>query len=77
MATILLVEDTADLARAIASELELSGYQVITTENGPDALTKPDFKTLKCGRVQQSRPSAGKCHGSSIWTCDFLQKSDV
>ncbi len=38
MTTILLVEDTPDLAQAIMKELQLSGYQVIIADNGPDAL---------------------------------------
>ena len=39
MVTILVVEDTHDLAETISKELQLSGYQVIIADNGLDALT--------------------------------------
>lgn len=39
MATILLVEDTVDLANVIIRELEHAGFHVVHTANGEDALT--------------------------------------
>jgi DNA-binding response OmpR family regulator len=38
MATVLLVEDTAELARVIARELEAAGYHVLHAADGPAAL---------------------------------------
>ena len=63
MATILLVEDTVDLARTIAGELQLSGYEVIMAENGPDALTlhdgtRPDLVILDTSRWKARHASA-------------------
>src|SRR5258708_1593972 len=38
MPTVLLVEDTSELARTIARELELSGYEVLLAQDGIQAL---------------------------------------
>ena len=40
MATILLVEDAADLAQVVARELEAAGYRVVLAADGPAALAQ-------------------------------------
>src|SRR5258708_31853381 len=51
MPTVLLVEDTSELARTIARELELSGYEVLLAQDGVHALDlhaqhRPDLVIL-------------------------------
>ena len=51
MATILLVEDTRELAQVVTRELEASGYQVVQAADGIAALeehanTSPDLVIL-------------------------------
>lgn len=46
--TVLIVDDEEDLREVLRSALEMSGYSVVTAENGQDALRKLDESGPPC-----------------------------
>ena len=71
-ATILVVEDDADVQIAVVQVLELSGYRVLSARDGPEALSvlEKKFHSRSCAAFMTLHDSSSPAFSSSTTESD-------